>query len=95
MEFGKERFMNRLRTGRRRVEQIGGSLQENATGIARRLAKQTGSGLKHTGESLVAVERSMVRTARLHPVIVSLIGVSILGLIVASFLVGRQGPPEG
>lgn len=94
MEFKRERLMNRLRSGRRRMEQMGGNLQENATGLARRLARQTGSGLKQTGESLIAVERSMVRTARLHPVIVSLIGVSILGLIVASFLVGRQSPQE-
>lgn len=89
MDFRKERLANRLRSGRRRAAEIGGEIQKGTASLARRVAEQTGESLKHTGESLVAVERSMVRTARLHPVVVSLIGVALIGLIVGSFLLGR------
>lgn len=89
MDFRKDRLVNRLRSGRRRAAEIGGGLQKSTASLARRMAEQTGESLKHTGESLVAVERSMVRTAKLHPMVVSLIAVGLIGLIVGSFFLGR------
>ena len=89
MDFRKDRLVNRLRSGRRRAAEIGGSLQKGTASLARKMAEQTGESLKQTGESLVAVERSMVRTAKLHPVVVSLIAMGIIGLIIGSFFLGR------